>query len=233
MITRQFLGRSGLAIGVTVLTLVGGLGVATAANGGSLILGHHNKATSTTTLKDGQGIPLSLVGKKSEPPLRVNSSKEVKHLNAAEVGGRAASQLGAHGSSAQLKFDPAGPPRVVALEPPTTSGSTTTFHPTAIVSTAVLRAGTYAATATALASNAYCWIDKTAAAGAHNVGFAVSLASVAETATVKVSKGQRIHEYCAGGPENTSREVESAGITVLKLTASSTGVAQHPTTPTG
>jgi hypothetical protein len=229
MITRQFLGRSGLAIGVTVLTLAGGLGVATATNGGSLILGHRNSATSTTTLKDPQGIPLSLVGKRSEPPLRVNSSKEVKRLNAAAVGGRAASQLGARGSSAQLKFDPAGPPPVVVLKPPTTSGSTTTFHPTAIVTTAILRAGTYAASATALASNAYCWIDKTAAAGPHNVGFAVSLASVAETATVKVSKGQRIHEYCAGGPENTSREVESAGITVLKLTASSTGVAATPT----
>jgi hypothetical protein len=67
MITRQFLGRSGLTIGVTMLTLAGGLGVATATNGGSLNLGHRNKATSTTTLADRQGIPLSLVGKKSEP----------------------------------------------------------------------------------------------------------------------------------------------------------------------
>ena len=97
----QLAGRSVVAGGIGVLCLVvGGLGVATAANGGSLVLGHHNSATSTTTLKDGKGTPLSLVGKKSKPPLKVNSSKQVAHLNASLLGGQSASALRTTGSGA-------------------------------------------------------------------------------------------------------------------------------------
>jgi hypothetical protein len=94
MIGRQLAGLSVVAGAIGVLCLaVGSLGVATAANGGSLILGHRNTATKTTTLTDKHGTPLSLVGKKSKPPLKVNSSKRVKHLNASLLGGESASTL--------------------------------------------------------------------------------------------------------------------------------------------
>ena len=80
--------RSGVAVGAigALSIVVGGLGVATAANGGSLILGHSNSATSTTTLTDPDGTPLSLVGKSSKPPLKVSSSAQVPHLNASLLG---------------------------------------------------------------------------------------------------------------------------------------------------
>jgi hypothetical protein len=94
MVGRQLAGRSVVAGAIGMLCLaVGGLGIATAANGGSLVLGQHNTATSTTKLADSNGSPLSLVGKKSKPPLKVNSSKQVKHLNASLLGGESASRL--------------------------------------------------------------------------------------------------------------------------------------------
>ena len=91
---RPAIGRlvSAAVIG-TLAVVVGGVGVATAANGGSLKLGHKNKATKTTTLTDKHGTPLSLVGKASQPPLKVNSSKQVAHLNASLLDGRSAAQL--------------------------------------------------------------------------------------------------------------------------------------------
>jgi hypothetical protein len=89
-----------LAIGVMTVA-VSGLGIADAANGGSLRLGHSNAATKTTTLKDSKGTPLSLVGKASKPPLKVNSKKLVSKLNAQFVGGKPVSQL-ASGVTSQL-----------------------------------------------------------------------------------------------------------------------------------
>jgi hypothetical protein len=75
--------------------LVGGANVATyAASGHALILGHSNSAVGTTSLKNlGRGPALSLNSAKSSPPLVVNSSKLVKHLNAATVGGQSAAKL--------------------------------------------------------------------------------------------------------------------------------------------
>jgi hypothetical protein len=62
MITRRFIagGAAVGAIGLLSLTIAGA-GIAAAANGGSLILGHSNTATATTTLRDSHGTPLSLV----------------------------------------------------------------------------------------------------------------------------------------------------------------------------
>jgi hypothetical protein len=75
--------------------LVGGANIATyAASGHPLILGHANSAGTTTALKNlGRGPALSLNSAKSAPPLVVNSSKMVKHLNANKVGGLTVSQL--------------------------------------------------------------------------------------------------------------------------------------------
>jgi hypothetical protein len=95
------------AIGVGTI-LVGSMGAATAANGGSLTLGHNNKATATTTVTDKKGTPLSLIGRRSKPPLQVNSTKRVKHLNADLLDGYAANTLPPSDLSASAFVDPAG-----------------------------------------------------------------------------------------------------------------------------
>jgi hypothetical protein len=93
------IGRPSLRASVTTLAaaalLVGGANLASyAATGKPLILGHANKAGSTTSLKNtGRGPALSLNSIKSAPPIKVNSSKMVKHLNANKVGGKTAAQL--------------------------------------------------------------------------------------------------------------------------------------------
>jgi hypothetical protein len=87
MNVKKVLGRGTTAVAIGVLSVaVGGLGVAAAANGGSLTLGHSNSATKTTTLKDSKGTPLSLSGKKTSPPLKVNSSVKVKRGRRAQRG---------------------------------------------------------------------------------------------------------------------------------------------------
>jgi hypothetical protein len=98
--------RSGVAAGVigALSVTVAGLGVATAANGGSLILGQSNSATSTTSLTDRHGTPLSLIGSHSKPPLSVNSSKRVAHLNASLLGGQPARALATNGSGVQTPW---------------------------------------------------------------------------------------------------------------------------------
>ena len=75
--------------------LVGGANLAAyAASGHPLILGHSNSAGTTTKLKNlGRGPALSLNSARSVPPLVVNSSKMVRHLNANKVGGLTVSQL--------------------------------------------------------------------------------------------------------------------------------------------
>jgi hypothetical protein len=75
--------------------LVGGANLAAyAASGHPLILGHSNSAGTTTKLKNaGRGPALSLNSARSVPPLVVNSSQMVKHLNSNKVGGLTAAQL--------------------------------------------------------------------------------------------------------------------------------------------
>src|SRR3954467_13052340 len=89
--------RRGLTAPVTIIgaggLVVWGIGAADAATGGSFVLGKANSETSTATLTNTRGTPLSLRAKSGSPPLAVNSSKLVARLNAAEVGGLAASQL--------------------------------------------------------------------------------------------------------------------------------------------
>lgn len=113
---RKLLGRGAVAGAIGGLVLAaGGIGVATAVNGGSLILGSSNSATHTTTLKDTSGTPLSLITKKSKPPLKVSSHALVKNLNSGELGGLTAGSLST-GSSAHLKINLfSATPKVVVL----------------------------------------------------------------------------------------------------------------------
>jgi hypothetical protein len=129
--TERQLVRRGVAAGaIGALTLaVGGVGVATAANGGSLILGQSNTATATTAIIDHHGTPLRLKGAKSKPPLKVNSRKEVKRLNANLLGGKTATQLASSGSGVTNTTG--------------TDVSTDNTNATLLAKTAALTPGTY------------------------------------------------------------------------------------------
>jgi hypothetical protein len=87
--------RSTVTTLAAAAVLVGGADLASyAATGNPLVLGHANTAGGTTSLRNsGRGPALSLNSIKSAPPLVVNSSQMVKHLNANQVGGQTAKQL--------------------------------------------------------------------------------------------------------------------------------------------
>jgi hypothetical protein len=231
MDVRSFLGRGAVAGAIGALTIaVGGIGVATAVNGGSLILGSSNSATHTTTLQDDHGVPLSLITKHSTAPLKVSSRALVKNLNAGELGGLSAGSLST-GSGAQLKVNIfTTSQQAVILPQPTGTFPAETVFPEAIVSTARLAAGSYSVTATMLGVNSLCWVGTTAAIGALQYTIAdeggTSAASAAVTETVTVNKGQRARFYCAGLDEaggDLGGEVYSAGVTAVRLITASKG----------
>src|SRR4051794_36636083 len=110
--------------GIGVLAVVvGGFGVATAANGGLLPLRHHNHPTKTTTPTHKKRTPPSFVTKSGKPPLKVTSSGLVKHLNAGLLDGKTAKQLQTTASAAagELVLNGQSPEPVVTL-PATTLG---------------------------------------------------------------------------------------------------------------
>jgi hypothetical protein len=80
---------------LSAAVLVGGVNLAAyAANGHPLLLGHRNHETKTATVSNsGKGAALSLKTRRSSPPLKVNSSKRVKHLNADALDGASAAAL--------------------------------------------------------------------------------------------------------------------------------------------
>jgi hypothetical protein len=193
MITRRFIGGGAAvgAIGLLSLTIAGA-GIAAAANGGSLILGHSNTATATTTLRDSHGTPLSLVGKGSAPPLKVSSSKQVNHLNASLLGGKSAAQLATHGSGAQTPFN--------YSESLTSDYSASTK----IAATSELSPGTYFVSASALVYESstagdFCFVGKTAnATGGLQISATQSTgdSELGETLVVTLSSPATLGEYC-------------------------------------
>jgi hypothetical protein len=221
MIGSRLVGRS-VAVGAAgvLIVAVGGIGIATAANGGSLVLGHANTATSTTTLTDAGGTPLALVGKTSTPPLTVNSSTQVAQLNASMVGGQTAAQLSA-GSGAAT---------VAALGAPLSSSG---FTPTSVSATAALNAGTYYVSASALlqaatATGAFCYIAITASAPVPlQIGgnYMEGLETATETLPVTVTKGQSITDYCYDNGNSTGSNVFNAGIIAIRIGHPVTGTA--------
>ena len=162
---------------------------------GSLILGHSNTATATTTLRDSHGTPLSLVGKASAPPLKVSSAKQVNHLNASLLGGESAAQLATHGSGAQL-------PSALTYDGETLS--TAYYASTKIAATSELSPGTYFVSASAevwesSTAGDNCFVGKT-------VNYAGSLqasetqstgvSELGETLVVTLSSRATLGEYC-------------------------------------
>jgi hypothetical protein len=93
-----------LPVLVATGVLIGGANLAAyAANGQPLVLGHSNSESGTTQLRNtDKGAALALKTAKKSPPLAVNSSKLVKHLNADKVDGRSSSSLGLTGQQFKL-----------------------------------------------------------------------------------------------------------------------------------
>ncbi len=86
---------SGLAALILVLT-----GFASAATGNPLLLGKSNTANKPTVVQNtGTGPVLDLKAKAGQPPLKVNSSKLVPMLNAAQLQGKGPSAFATVGSS--------------------------------------------------------------------------------------------------------------------------------------
>jgi hypothetical protein len=222
MRTRGLIGRGVTVGGIGVLSLtVAGMGIATASNGGSLVLGHANSATKTTTLKDAKGTPLTLVGKKSKPPLTVNSSKQVAHLNASLLGGQSATGLATSGSAATL-----GPTSDVPLGDGNTNG-------TLLAATKKLSPGTYFVTASAetVDTNATttagirCFVGETsdfstsfAGSGSDSYG----TQSASETTVVKLTTSAVLGEYCYSENGDTTNAA-SAGIFAIKIAHATIG----------
>jgi len=209
----------------TLALVVGGVGVATAANGGSLVLGHNNKATRTTTLTDKHGTPLALVGKASKPPLAVNSSKQVAHLNASLLGGRPASQLGPHAYVGHFNA-PSSDGVAVSLD---------FDHPTQLAATSVLPAGTYLVSATENIlghSNAvYCAINSHQGLtdGIANGASPANLyGTPTESTVVTLSGPATLGAYCATDGGAVAAASYGASIWALRLLTITHGTAASP-----
>jgi hypothetical protein len=202
---------------------VGGLGVAAAANGGSLVLGHANTATHPTTLTNSHGTPLALKAKVGHPPLTVNSKALVKHLNADELDGSSASVLATSGSGASTHFGSSFRGIV---------GTTPTF----VARTGALAKGTYYVNAAASgtfsdgASGLACFVSTSAPTAADQDSASQSTttgggASVPVVAVVKVTAKAKITLFCytevmTGTPET---EIAQAGITAIRIAHSAKG----------
>jgi hypothetical protein len=223
MISRMSIGRGVTAGAIGVLSLaVGGIGVATAANGGSFTLGHTNTATKTTTLKDKKGTPLSLVGKKSKPPLKVNSSKQVAHLNASLLGGLSATKLATTGSGAQI-------PLTTTLNGGTPLG--TELAPSLIASTATLKPGTYYLFSTTSGGN-FCFISPDSAT-ADAVQFTGSQGGIydseALSAVVTLTSPKKLSEYCYTYDPAPGSVYYDGGIFAIKVAHPTAGTASTAT----
>jgi hypothetical protein len=90
--------KSAGVVAVAAVLALAANGVSYAATGHTLVLGHWNKADSTTTIRDTSAGPaLRLLSQGSgEPSLTVSSTARVPHLNASMLQGRYASDLASH-----------------------------------------------------------------------------------------------------------------------------------------
>jgi hypothetical protein len=204
------------AVAVTLALAVGGAGIADAATGGTFILGRANNETSTATLANTRGTPLSLSAPAGRPPLAVNRKALVKNLNAQYTGGLGASQLQSTGGFGVERGDPL----------------TTIVAP--VVETGTLPGGIYYVNASAFmfvgtgGGGAFCWIQvrggsspdyQSATSGEGDV-------SAAETSAVLVPAGGRVQEWCGAFHDVSSGQasrVQQANITAIRILSSSPG----------
>jgi hypothetical protein len=235
---RSHTGRAMTAGAIGALALaVGSLGVAAAANGGSLVLGHSNTASATTRLSDSSGTPLALHAGKNKAPLSVNSKTLVKNLNAQELDGLAASKLGVTASGAQsyagIKDGILTKDIVLPAATGTSGQSDFRFQPKEVAQTARLAKGIYAVDASADGENAVCWVGVSPTlTSKQQVGVTenTSLTSLAISGLFTVSKGARLSLYCAAGGGQAGY-IAADGITAILVAHPSEGSGVAPTTP--
>jgi hypothetical protein len=211
------------AIGVLAVS-VGGVGIAIAANGGSLTIGHTNVATNTTTLSNSHGAALSLHAGHGKAALLVNTSRRIRHLNASLLAGSSAKALKTSGSAA---FTGYGGKKEGVLR---TSG-------TMIAETARLAAGTYyvssyAEVAVPTDEPVGCRLSTSNLAGkadfnSSTESTSAGIQSIAETAPLAAKKGQRIGYFCRLGASSDSTVIFEAGLTAIRVDSSAKGKTAH------
>jgi hypothetical protein len=204
-------------IGTTLLMVIGGVGIADAATGGDFLLGKSNSESSTASLSNSKGTPLSLSAPKNTAPLAVNRSTMVKNLNANFVGGLSATDLKPTGGD---DFTPVDDNLEIAQLATVT-----------VAQTGKLAAGTYYVFATATIdlatgnTGAICHVVR-----ANNTGHSLSeggasgsgFVQAAETVAVKVKNNERLAERCfTEGTGNSSSVLSYAGITAIRVQHSS------------
>jgi hypothetical protein len=201
--------------------VLGGIGVATAANGGSLVLGHSNTATRTTTLSDSKGTPLSLKARHGKPPLRVNSSKKVRHLNADKLDGSSAAALATSGAGVSTNY-PDGERGIVPQKL------------TRVTQTRALAKGTYfvsaslTATTTADADFLTCvlTVGKPTVRDLDESAFATgSPITISQTQVFAIKSGQKITQFCEvdSSTPTDNAEVSQAGLTAIRVAHAKSG----------
>jgi hypothetical protein len=205
-------------VAVTLALILGGTGIADAANGQPFLLGHANSETAQATLSNSNGTPLSLSAPANKAPLTVNRKALVSNLNAQYVGGLTAPQLqtaGGDGFTA-AKAD-------VVLN----------NFDQIVAKTGPLPAGTYYVTATAgvfVAADdtpAFCGIVKGSAPGTVLQDSLAdgnnTWASLAETVAAKVAAGDTLEEDCSVAGDNSTGVAfaRDAAITAIRVATSS------------
>jgi hypothetical protein len=205
------------AIAVTLAVVLGGVGVAGAATGGTFILGRGNAETRTAGISDSRGTPLSLSAPKNKAPLAVNRNVMIRNLNAQYVGGLSASAVRPTGG--------------FGINPNATALPEGTW--TQVATTGSLAAGTYYVTATADVqleagnSSILCVLTVNAGTdhplqdGGESGG---PFVQAAETAAVKVHSQDTLREYCSVTGSNNASSLRTAGITAIRVLSSSGSV---------
>lgn len=206
-----------IAIGAAALA-VAGVGIARATDQNGVVLGGvANHTLKPTGFVNKKGVALALTSKKSKPPLTVNSSKLVKHLNAAQVGGKTASSLETSGSSA-------------VLDPPEGNEVDVSTTPISIASTSKLGAGTYFINASVGGfapdtNHVDCRLSTTPIPSFDAIApQAVSVPGIfnlAITRSITVKSGQQVALWC--GADTSTSEISYAGLTAIKVDHASTG----------
>ena len=201
-------------IALTLALVIGGAGLADAATGGSFILGRANSESSTASLSNSKGTPLSLSAPSGKAPLAVNRNVLVKNLNAQYVGGLSATSLQATGGDGFTR--------------PNTRTSLPRLHVVVVATTGPLPAGTYYVTATALLyvdppdSGGFCYITKASSPNSglsYGGGTQASWVNAAETVAVAVAARDALQERCyASGVNNYA---DNVGITAIRVLSSS------------
>jgi hypothetical protein len=204
-------------IATTLLLAAGGAGIADAATGGDFLLGKSNRESSTASLSNSKGTPLSLSAPKNTAPLAVNRSTLVKNLNANFVGGLSAADLKPTGGDDFTSVD-------AGIDIPALAAVTA-------AETGKLTAGTYYVSATAMfdlaAGNTggICQIVRASnlnhplSEGGANGG---PFVEAAETVAVKVKNNERLVEKCfVEGSSSSQSTIFDAGISAIRVLASS------------